>query len=148
MGPSFSLLGELFFVFFLDQSFPLAISLGQKCWPTVLEIKNTCSQWVGGSMHSKSFDFFSFKSWVEGVGEVFFHFSFVPSMFPLSAQWVPKFPMCYFPRVFQVAPCFSPIYFAQSPKWVLQLLSHMPWKLVSSFHLYRGAKGEELYTSK
>jgi hypothetical protein len=23
---------------------------------------------------------------------------------------------------------------------------HMPWKMVSSYHLYRWAKGEELYT--
>jgi hypothetical protein len=33
-----------------------------------------------------------------GLGEDFFHFSFVPSMFLSSAQWVPKFPICS-PRV-------------------------------------------------
>jgi hypothetical protein len=28
------------------------------------------------------------------------------------------------------------------------ILSHMPWQMLSSFHLYCWAKGEELYTSK
>ncbi len=39
------------------------------------------------NMRSKCLDFFSFKFWV-GVGEGFFHFSFVPNMFPSSSQWV------------------------------------------------------------
>jgi len=86
------------------------------------------------------------KYFKETYGYLFIYI-FVPSMFPSSAQWVPKFLMCS-PRVFQVAPCFNLIYFAQSPKWVYQLLSHMPWKMVSSFHLYRQAKREEPYTSK
>jgi len=38
------------------------------------------------SVHSKCFNFVSFKSWVRG-GRIFFHFSFVLNMFPL------KFPM-------------------------------------------------------
>ncbi len=76
------------------------------------------------------------------------HWIFLCSPYvPFKCQWVLKFPMCS-PKVFQVTPCFNPIYFAQSRKWVYQLLSHMPWKMVSSFHLYRWAKGEELYTSK
>jgi hypothetical protein len=50
-----------------------------------------------------------------GWGEIFFHFSFVPNMFPSSFQWVPfMFPMCS-PRVFLIAPRFNPICFAQSP---------------------------------
>ncbi len=127
----FSFWGEFFLFLFFDQFLPPAISLGQKCWPTILEIKNTCNQWVGKSMHSRCLDYFSFKFWVEGVGEDFFHFSFVPSMFPSNAQGVPKFPMCS-PMVFQVAPCFNPIYFAQS----LTLLTYMS-----------GLKGETLHLS-
>jgi hypothetical protein len=97
----FSLWGEFFLFFFLDQSLPPAISLGQKCWQIVLEIKNTCSQWVGRSMHLRCLDFFLLNFGWKGWGEDFFHFSFVPSMFPSSAQWVLKFPMCS-PKVFQV----------------------------------------------
>ncbi len=48
----------------------------------------------------------------------FFHFSFVPNMFPSSTQWVPnmfpRFPMCS-PRVFLIAPGFNPICYAESP---------------------------------
>jgi hypothetical protein len=115
-----------FLFFFLVQSLPPAISLGQKWWPTVLEIKNTCSQLVGWSMHSRCLEFFSFKFWVEGVGEVFFHFTFVsqhvPSMLPSSSQWVPiRFPMCsqcvpnVFPKGLPNSTSLYPIYFAQSP---------------------------------
>jgi hypothetical protein len=53
-----------------------------------------------------------------GQGRIFFHFLFVPDMFPLSSQWVidmfPKFPMCS-PKVFAITPHFNPICFAQSP---------------------------------
>jgi hypothetical protein len=36
------------------------------------------------SMHSKCLDFFSFKFWGGGEGgrRIFFHFSFVPNIFP------------------------------------------------------------------
>jgi len=48
----------------------------------------------------------------------FFHFSFVPFMFPSSSHQAPnmfpKFPMCS-PRVFLIAPGFNPICFARSP---------------------------------
>ncbi len=40
-------------------------------------------------------------------GEDFFHFSFVPNIFPSSSQWVPN--------AFPIAPRFHPICFAQSP---------------------------------
>ncbi len=107
MGPGFFLSGgSCFLFFFLDQSLPPAISQGRKCCPAVLEIKNTCSQWVGGNMHSRCLDFFSFKFWAEGVGGGFFSF-FLCSLY-VPFQWVPKFPMCS-SRVFEVAPCFNPI---------------------------------------
>jgi len=62
-------------------------------------------------------------------------FSFFPAsqcvgtMFLSSSQWVPNI----FPNIFSI-----PLHF----------LSHMPWKMVSSFHLYTWAKGEEVYSSK
>jgi hypothetical protein len=77
------------------------------------------------SMHSKCLDLFSFKFWVVGRGGgdggLFFIF--------------PWFPMC-----FQCVP--------QHVLYSTSLLSHMIWQMLSSFHLYRGAKGEELSTSK
>jgi len=73
------------------------------------------SQWVGWSMHSKCLDFFSFKFWVlGGGGGGFFHFSFVPNMFPSSSQFVPYVPKVS-PNVFWVASHFNPRCFAQSP---------------------------------
>jgi len=60
-------------------------------------------------------------------------FSFFPTsqcvriMFLSSSQWVPNI----FPNTFSIPPHF-----------------YMPSKMVSSFHLYRWAKGEELYSSK
>jgi hypothetical protein len=43
------------------------------------------------SMPSKCLDFFPFKFWIwGGGGRTFFHFSFVPNMFPSSSQWVPN----------------------------------------------------------
>ncbi len=82
-------------------------------------------------MHSRCLDYFLLSFGWRGWGEDFFHFSFVLSMFPSSAQWVPKFPMCS-PRVFQVTPCFNPIYFAQSPTLLTYML---------------GPKGEALHLS-
>jgi hypothetical protein len=95
-----------------------------------LETKNTCSQWVGSNMHSRCLDFFFLLSfgW-GGWGEDFFHFSFVPNMFPSSSQWVPnmlpKFPMLF-------------------PKGVpnsTSLQTHMYCPKPSPAHLYRWAKG-------
>jgi hypothetical protein len=51
----------------------------------------------------------------------------VRTMFLSSSQWVPNI----FPNIFPIPPHF-----------------YMPWKMVSSFHLYRWAKGEELIISK
>ncbi len=67
-------------------------------------------------MHSKCLVFFPFKFWVvwggRGEGEEFFHFFFVPNMFPSSSQRVLnmflRFSMCS-PRVFPIAPCLNPI---------------------------------------
>ncbi len=71
-----------------------------------------------------------------GGGKIFFHFSRLPNVFALCSLQVPNgFPM-------------GSQYFPQHVLHTTSLLSHMPWKMVSSFHLYRWAKGEELYTSK
>jgi hypothetical protein len=68
-----------------------------------------------------------------GGGERFF---FIFTRFPMCSHYVPfKFPM-------------GSQYFPQNFLHTSSLLSHMPWKMVSSFHLYRWAKGEELYSSK
>jgi hypothetical protein len=77
--------------------------------------------------------FFSFSVLgVRGGGGIFFsHFpasQCVHTMFPSSSQYVLQFRKV-FPHT-------------------TSLLSPMPWKMVSSFHLYRWAKGEERYTSK
>jgi hypothetical protein len=45
------------------------------------------------SMHSKCLDFFPFRFWggeggARGGGRDFFHFAFVPNMFPSSSQCV------------------------------------------------------------
>ncbi len=67
---------------------------------------------------------------VEG-GKDFFSFfptsQCVCTMFFSSSQWVPNI----FPNIFSI-----PLHF------------YMPWKMVFSFHLYRWAKREELYSSK
>jgi hypothetical protein len=66
--------------------------------------------------------------WGKG-GEFFFIFP----CFPMCLHYVPlKFPTCS-----PISHCF--------PQHVLHttsLLSHMPWKMVSSFHLYRWVEGE------
>jgi hypothetical protein len=55
----------------------------------------------------------------EGGGEIFFHFSWLPNVFALCSFEVPN-----------GFPIFSPTFSSS-------LLFHMPWKMVSSFHLYR-----------
>jgi hypothetical protein len=77
------------------------------------------------SMHSKCLDFFPFKFWV-GVGEDFFHFSFVPNGFQSGSQYVPKVP-----NVFPIAPPLNPICFAQSPP----LLTYIDGPKGEVFHL-------------
>jgi hypothetical protein len=42
------------------------------------------------NMHSKCPSFLSFEFWVGRGGGNFFHFSFIPNMFPLSSQYVPN----------------------------------------------------------
>jgi hypothetical protein len=60
----------------------------------------------------------------------FFHGShYVPFKFPMGSHQVPN----VFINMFSIAPHFCPICFG---------------KLLSSIHLYRWAKGKELYTSK
>ncbi len=94
---------------------------------TVLEIEISCSQWEGSACTQKCLDFFSFKFRV-GVGEDFFHFSFVSNMFPSSCQWVPiRFPICS-----QGPPCVPNS---------TSLESHMFCPKSSPSHLYRWAKG-------
>jgi len=55
---------------------------------------------------------------------------YVPFKFPMGSRQV----LNVFPNIFSIAPC--------------SLLSHMVWRMLSSFHLYSWAKGEELCTSK
>jgi len=78
--------------------------------------------------------FFPFMFWGFGAGggggDVFSFFptsQCVHTMFLLSSQWVPNI----FPNIFSILLHF-----------------YMPWKMVSSFHLHRWAKGEELFSSK
>ncbi len=84
------------------------------------------------NMHSKFLDFFLLRfGWARVVVLEFFHFSFVPSMFPSNSQWVPiRFPICS-PRVFPIAPSFNPICFAQSPP----LLTYIGGPKVEALHL-------------
>jgi hypothetical protein len=98
----------LFFFFFL--LFPSLFNLcpyhylSQKWWSTVLETKNTCSQWVGWSMPSRCLDFFPFKFclgwgwWWKDFFSFFFCSLYVPFKFSVGSHQVPnmcpKFPMC------------------------------------------------------
>ncbi len=82
--------------------------------------------------------FFSLLCFGRGGGDVF-HIPRLPNVFavcsfkfPIGSQYVPQFHNVFPQRVIHT----------------ISLLSHMPWKMVSSFHLYRCAKVEELYTSK
>ncbi len=64
------------------------------------------------NMHLKCLVSFSFK-----FGGRFFHFSFVPNMFPmgfLGSLGSGRFIICS-PKVFPIAPCFNPVRFAQIP---------------------------------
>jgi hypothetical protein len=75
------------------------------------------------------FSFYVLGQGEGGGGKIYFHFSRLPNKFALCSFQVPNgFP------IFSLT--FSPYLFT---------LSHMPWKMVSSFHLYRWAKGEELF---
>jgi hypothetical protein len=63
----------------------------------------------------------------ENEGRVFFHFPFVPNMFPSSSQWVPiKFPICSLGSQCVPQGCSQ---------------SHMFCPKSSPSHLYRWAKG-------
>jgi hypothetical protein len=69
------------------------------------------------SMHSKSLD----------GGRIFFHFLFVPNMFPSSSQWVPiRLPMCSLGSQCVSLGCSQ---------------SHMFCPKSSPSHLYRWAQG-------
>ncbi len=102
--------------------FARGIGWGQKWWQTLLNFFFACSQWEGPSMHSWCLDSFPFKFWgVIRGGRDFFSFfpgsQCVPTMFPLSSQWVPTCSQ-YVPQIrnvflnmFSIAPHFYPICF-------------------------------------
>ncbi len=74
-----------------------------------------------------------------GEGRIFFHVSLAPNVFSLCSFQVPN----------EISLGSSSSHCV--PQHVLRstsLLSHMLWQMLSSFHLYRWAKEEELYTSK
>ncbi len=116
--------------------FARSISWSQKWCQTLLGGEISCSQWEGPSMHSRCLAFFFLSLGREGF---FFHFSLVPNVFSLCS--------------FQVR---SEISLGSSSSHCVpqhafhstSLLSHMLRQMFSSFHLYRWAKGEALYTSK
>ncbi len=120
--------GSCFMFFFLIQSLPPTINLSQKWWPTILEIKNTCIQWVGWNMHSRCFDFFSFKFWVEGMGGGFF---FILSLFPTCSLYVTFKFQVKFPLGSQSPPL--PTYIG-GPKGEALHLSIESFILVGSLH--------------
>jgi hypothetical protein len=81
---------------------------------------------MGRPKHALKVPYF-FSSYVlgwEGEGEIFFHFSQLPNVFTLCSFQVPN-----------GFPIFFAIFFSIPPHF------YMPWKMVSSFHLYRWAKG-------
>ncbi len=127
----------------------------------------SCSQWEGQSMHSWCLAFYPFKFCGE---RIFFHFSLVLKAFPLNLQWVLRmgYPIevanriilfIFFSIKFSYLICFAVSFTDQDPQ-VPTVLPNMfsiaphfyPicffWQMLSSFHLYRWAKGEEFYTSK
>jgi hypothetical protein len=147
--------------------FARGISLGQKWWQTLLGRDISCSQWEGQSMHSRCLAFYPFKFWGERI--FFFHFPLVPIVFPLNLQWVLRmgYPIEVANRIilfifflYQVLlhdTLCDELHSSGSPsshcvtQHVLHstsLLSNMLWQMLSSFHLYRWAKGEDFYTSK
>jgi hypothetical protein len=75
------------------------------------------------NVHLKCLDFFSFKFW-EGR-RIFFHFSFVPNMFPSSSQYV-----SHVLNVFHKGVPNNTLFY-----------SHMFYPKSSPSHLYRWAKG-------
>ncbi len=87
--------------------------------------------------------FFSVKvlgcgGWGRGARNVFHFFlvsQCVPTRLHSNSQWVPNM----FPKFLMCSPACS----SDSTS----LLSHMFCQMLSSFHLYRCAKGYELYTS-
>jgi hypothetical protein len=86
-------------------------------------IEISSNQWEGSACTQSALIFFllSFGCFGEvGRSEDFFHFSFVPNMFP-SSSWVPNV-FLNSPRVFPIAPHFNPICFAQGPP----LLTYIP----------------------
>jgi len=87
-------------------------------------------------MQSSCLAFFPFKFVGEGGGESAWGEDFL-SLFP-GSYYVPfKFLICS-----SSSQCI--------PQYVLHStspLSHMLWQMLSSFHLYRWAKEEELYSS-
>ncbi len=84
------------------------------------------------SMHSKCLGFFSFKFWVGGVWcEDFFHFSFVPNMFPF------KFLICSFGSRFVPQGCSQ-----QHLVLILYVLPKVPFSPIQV-----GQKGEALHLS-
>ncbi len=104
----------------------------QKWWQTLLGREILCHEWEDQSMLCRCF--FSFKVWW-GEG----HF-FIFLWFPMCSHHVPFEFNNGFPSVSQYIPQY--VFHSTS------LLSHMLWQMLFSFHLYRWAKGEELYTSK
>ncbi len=91
-------------------------------------------QWEG----PRCLDFTPFK--LGGREGFFFHFALFPNVFPWGSLFVPnRFSIC--------SPSSQSV-----PQHVLHistsLSSHMLWQMLLSFHLYRRAKGENLYTSK
>ncbi len=86
------------------------LSCKTNCKTFFFLIVNTCNQWVDWNMHSRCLDFF-LLSFGWGVRD-FFHFSFVPNMFPSRSQMGSQ---CVFQGCSQIAPHFNPISLGQSP---------------------------------
>jgi hypothetical protein len=127
--------------------------------PNSLGRELSCSQWEGPRMHSRCLAFFPLKwGWGGGGGggvrKIFFIFPWSPMYshkmflkFPMHSHYVIfKFSMGshQIPNMFPKFPMCSP---TQHVLHSSSLLSHMLWQMLSSFHPYRSAKGEELHTS-
>jgi hypothetical protein len=94
------------------------------------EDKSHAANWKKAQACTQGALLYSFK--VSGGNEFFFHFPLVHNVFPLCPLQVPNIPNV-FPNILSIAPHFYPMCYG-NPK--------------PTFHLYRWAKGEELYTSK
>jgi hypothetical protein len=68
----------------------------------------------------------------KGIFFIFPWFPMCSHYIPLSSQWFPLGSQSVLQHVFHST----------------SLLSHMFWQMLSSFHLYKCAKGKELYISK